>query len=381
MDLQLSWGQTVGAISGLATDPQLDYTTLNISWGTNGQNIQVMIPHTGDPYGSGVSGFTFADGSTLSMAQMIALAPPAPSFDPGLFIFRPGMGAQVMDSSYDSIMFAAGVTAGNVQFFQQGADLLITYGTQNNGTPNNGMAGDSALIQNFTDSVTGSQRIAQFRFADGSQGSYTTDGMGNASMYAYDANGLLVGDFWQGSDGYYGNDTYNVNGSSSGTNYNPDGSYRYIWTDDGHGAYTDLYYNADGSRTGIVDDGHGGSTTTNYDSSGVKLNDNWVKADGSHGVDTFNAGGSSSGSAYYADGSSSNYIDDGLGHITSTDYDANGNPINRAPLAGAALPGQSGTQDQVFNYTLPSSTFGDPDTGDMLTLMAVLSDGNPLPAG
>ena len=36
---------------------------------------------------------------------------------------------------------------------------------------------------------------------DGSQGSYTADGLGNASMNAYDGHGRLVGDFWQNSDG------------------------------------------------------------------------------------------------------------------------------------------------------------------------------------
>ena len=291
--LQLSWGQTTGSISGLADAPQTLYTTLNISWGTNGQSIQVMIPHTNDPLGSGVSGFTFADGTMLTMAQMVAMAPPAPSFDPGVFVFSSGMGAQVVDSAFSSMLFGAGITAGNVQFFQQGADLLVK----------DGALGDSALIQNFApNGINGNQQITQFQFMDGSEGSYTTDGQGDFSMDAYDANGNVVGDFWQNSDGSYGNDTYYANGSGSGSQYNADGSYYTYTQSDNFGNYFELDYSA----------------------SGILVADNWYKADGSYGSDTFNADGSSSGDTHNADLSYSNYTNDGQGDVTTDYYDANG---------------------------------------------------------
>ncbi|MDO8262337.1 MAG: putative Ig domain-containing protein [Gallionella sp.] len=352
-NLQLSWGQTVGSISGLATDTQQIYTTLNISWGTDGQSIQVMITHADDPFGSGVSGFTFADGTMLSMAQMVAMAPPAPSFDPGAFVFQPGMGSQEMDGSYDSIRFVAGITAGNIQLLQQGTDLLITYGTQ----------GDSALIQNFTDSVTGDQRIAQFRFADGSQGSYTNDGLGNANMEAYDANGNLVGGFWQNSNGNYGNNTYRADGSSSGKTCNPDGSY-YTYTDDGYGTYNELDYGADGRLTG----------------------DYWERADGSNGEDTFNADGTSNGTTYNPDYSFSSYTNDGHGNIHTLNYGSGGallsdnwSYVNIAPVVGM-IAGQAAIQDAAFAFQIPAGSFTDVNTDDTLTYDATLADGNPLPS-
>lgn len=52
---------------------------------------------------------------------------------------------------------------------------------------------------------------------------------------------------------------------------------------------------------------------------------------------------------------------------------------NAAPTVGTQLGPLSGTEDQVFRYTLPDNVFVDADQ-DSLTLSAVLSDGSPLPA-
>jgi Ca2+-binding RTX toxin-like protein/uncharacterized membrane protein YkoI len=255
----------------------------------------------------------------------------------------------------DVIQFGSGVTAGNVQFFQQGADLLINYGTQ---------AG-SVLVKGFApDGITGNQVITNFQFADGSQGSYMTDGQGNSSMNAYNGYGQPVGDFWQHPDGSYGNDTINPNGgSSSGSSYNSDGSYS-NYTYDGVGetvttnfgstgiklsdSYTNSYYgtygndifnpdgsssgasyNFDGSYSAYISDGQG-TTTTNYDSASIKLSDNWTKVDGSSGSDTFNSDGSSSGSSYHPDRSYSTIVNDGQGDITTTNYDASSNELGHS---------------------------------------------------
>jgi len=294
-NINLSWGQIVGAITGQSTDPQLRYTTLNLSWGANNQSIQVMIPHSSDPSGSGVSEFTFADGTTVSMAEMIAMAPPAPTFDPEIFQFQQGMGAAVLGAGYSSINFDPGITAGNSQFVLNGTDLLIT----------DGASGDSLLVQGFApNGATGNYSIGQFQFADGSQGYYGNDGQGNAYLNAYDSSGTLMGDFWQHSDGSSGNDTYNPDGSSSG-----------------------IRHNADGSYSNYTNDGTGDVTTTNYDVYNNRLGDSWMKADGSYGSDIFNANGSSSGASHNTDGSYSSYINDGLGNITTTNYDVSGNVL------------------------------------------------------
>ena len=369
-DLNLSWGTIVGSISGLSTDPQQTYTTLNISWGTNNQSIHIMIPHFNDPLGSGVSQFTFADGSTLNMAQMIAMAPAAPTFDPQIIQLNQGSGQQTiiesLNSSGDTIKFGAGISAGDTQFVLNGSDLLIAYGTQ----------GDSALVQGFAaNGATGNYSIGQFQFDDGSQGRYINDGQGNAFLNAYDTSGLLVGDFWQHSDGAYGNDTYNADGSSSKLNHNPDGSY-YTYTQDvsgktstfvdydsngkmtgeawnkadgswanyaylADGSSNNTIHNADGSFSNYVNNGQGYFNTSYYDASGNNVGDSWHGADGSHGTDTNNADGSYAGTYYYPDGSyfTSTQSASGVSY-TEQDYASNGN------LTGS----YSFTSDGMGNY-------------------------------
>ncbi|UEO01264.1 calcium-binding protein [Acidiferrobacter thiooxydans] len=128
-NLHFSWGQVTGQIGGpdAGGTPSL-YTTLNISWAPN-QSVQVMIPHASDPLGSGVQEFTFANGTQMTMAQMIALAPAAPTFDPQLpsetFTFSAGMGQQIVGDHIGSIQFAAGITSSDITVAHSGNDLLI----------------------------------------------------------------------------------------------------------------------------------------------------------------------------------------------------------------------------------------------------------------
>ncbi|MDP2325937.1 MAG: hypothetical protein Q8N51_18180, partial [Gammaproteobacteria bacterium] len=81
-DLSFSWEQVT-----------LDsaYTALTISWAPD-RGVKVAIPHSLQNnelgwervLGLGIEQFKFADGTVLSMGQMIALAPPPPTFDPQL---------------------------------------------------------------------------------------------------------------------------------------------------------------------------------------------------------------------------------------------------------------------------------------------------------
>ncbi len=92
-NLSLSWG----ILPGGSDDA---HATLDISWGAD-RGIRVLIPRSdqgtdwgergrplpvstyiGGSLGLGIERFTFADGSALSMAEMMSLAPLAPSFDP-----------------------------------------------------------------------------------------------------------------------------------------------------------------------------------------------------------------------------------------------------------------------------------------------------------
>ncbi|MBI2319227.1 MAG: putative Ig domain-containing protein, partial [Betaproteobacteria bacterium] len=162
-DLQFSWGQyqkpmppgiplTPGGSFGIpaAPDPaDFLFTTLDISWAPDG-GVRLVIPrsespadfstfvngatlYTGGALGVGVEQFRFADGTVLSMEQMLRRAPPAPTFDPqlvGEFLFQPGMGVQTADAATESVRFAAGIQPEDVTVTRADADLLLTY---NNG--------------------------------------------------------------------------------------------------------------------------------------------------------------------------------------------------------------------------------------------------------
>jgi Ca2+-binding RTX toxin-like protein len=53
---------------------------------------------------------------------------------------------------------------------------------------------------------------------------------------------------------------------------------------------------------------------------------------------------------------------------------------NRAPVLSTALADQMAAQGATFNYTVPTSAFTDPDSGDTLTYSATLADGSALPS-
>ena len=53
---------------------------------------------------------------------------------------------------------------------------------------------------------------------------------------------------------------------------------------------------------------------------------------------------------------------------------------NFVPYLNQAIPNQSIDSSQLFNYTIPDSTFIDDDGNNTLTYSATLSNGNPLPA-
>lgn len=345
-DISLSWGK------------EGEHATLDLSWNNGSSQVRVLIPHYDDPLGMGVEQFTFADGTTLRMSDMMAMAPPAPTFDPGLFIFQSGMGAQVVDNSCSIIRFGAGIAAGNILLFQQGADLLIKSGPQ----------GDSVLLQNYVlGGDWGNELTTQLQFADGSAGVYTTDGQGIDNMVVTDANGNVVADFWHYSDGFYGNDTFNADGTSNGICYYPDGSYSCTYTDYGNGAYNELDFNTDGSTTYINNDGNFNWIEVDYDASGVKVADRWQHADYTHGEDVFNADGSSSGAAYNADNSYSTYINDGYGNVHTLNYDAGGNLLgtnnNHAPIVINPILDQIVNAGQVFSFGPTNFTVDITDTG------------------
>lgn len=71
-------------VRGLPTDgPRADmlYATLKISWGT-GQIVEIVLPHSNDPAGTGVETLKFFDGSSIGLSELIAQRGIGPVPDP-----------------------------------------------------------------------------------------------------------------------------------------------------------------------------------------------------------------------------------------------------------------------------------------------------------
>gem|GEM_PF-6451012 len=204
-DLHFGWNQVAAAGGRWA---------LTISWG-NDAGIRVVVPRAGDPQGVGIEQFQFANGTTLSMADMLTMAPPQPVSD--VFTFEAGMGPQVLDGDFHQIHFAAGATPADVTVSHDSLDLVLSY---NNGT-------DVLSIPNWyaDPAVTPTLSVT---FADGTtwnpaaltaQGLTVQDTAGNQTLIGLAGYGnTLIGGPNDTLIGGGGNDTFVYN-TGSGANH------------------------------------------------------------------------------------------------------------------------------------------------------------------
>src|SRR6266404_3782656 len=112
-----------------------------------------------------------------------------------------------------------------------------------------------------------------------------------------------------------------------------------------------------------VTDSKGDTTTLNFSADGQTLvSDTWTQAKGSHGSDTYNPDGSSSGTTTYANGGYATYIDDGEGNLSTDYYSSNGHNYG---ASWEHADGTSGTETFVPNglTTVGGSTFDVPQSG------------------
>lgn len=72
--------------------------------------------------------------------------------------------------------------------------------------------------------------------------------------------------------------------------------------------------------------------------------------------------------------------DDTFGARASLDLTVNVGAPNRAPVVSQALPDRTAAQGAPFSYTVSSTAFRDPDSGDTLSYAATLADGSALPS-
>lgn len=223
-----------------------------------------------------VGAVTFADGGTMSLAQLMAQAEIVPS--------------TVTSTTDTSVDFDA---SGHIRVTKYAADGTALSDVW---LSVDGSAGGDTF------SADGSSRGVAV-LANGNTQYQFNDGKGDTTTYTYDASHKLVGDSWTNAAGNSGADTFNADGSSNGT-----------------------AMNADGTTSTYVNDGQGDKVTQYYSSSGVLTGDAWVKAGGTSGSDTFDANGNVTVATTIAtDGSKTVKTNDGLGDTSTALYDSAGN--------------------------------------------------------
>jgi hypothetical protein len=73
-------------------------------------------------------------------------------------------------------------------------------------------------------------------------------------------------------------------------------------------------------------------------------------------------------------------VTDDASATASDDFQITINNVNDAPILVSAIPNQTVTEGDSFNFVVPSGTFDDVDPGDALTYSASLASGGALPA-
>ncbi|MDZ4142417.1 MAG: putative Ig domain-containing protein, partial [Methylotenera sp.] len=200
------------ATSGSVVSSTDNFGKLSIFWGQNkGVDIAVpdaiLIPEFLDfngpssqwGLGLGIEEFKFADGTVLSMGEMLALAQPAPDFDPVLILFELGSGQISTSSLRTEVMFGANINPGDISFSRVGVDLLLSH--------TNGV--DQLRIQNwYLDSNLPLSMIAQFNNGTIWDNQYISNEAAFAPYLGTAGDDVLVGrpDFENEMYGLGGND-------------------------------------------------------------------------------------------------------------------------------------------------------------------------------
>ncbi|GAB3471562.1 hypothetical protein GCM10011496_32060 [Polaromonas eurypsychrophila] len=118
-DINLSWGTATSPLDGT------EHVTLDLQWGAD-QGVRVMIPHIDDALNGTIGRFEFADGSSISLPALIAMAPPAPNFDEGFVSFHAGMGQQVVAADSTRGVNVDALALADLSVQSDGMDLLIS---------------------------------------------------------------------------------------------------------------------------------------------------------------------------------------------------------------------------------------------------------------
>ena len=435
-DLQFSWAEAVSPLDGLRR------VALDIGWGQD-QGIRVLVPRIVDPLGASINDFVFADGDRASLAELIALAPPAPDFDPDFFQFAAGMGAQTMGAyDYPGISFNGGLTLADVALTYDGNDVVLTLAGAGDSLRVAGGRLDGIGFITFDDGTIWRPDIVPAPEIVGTEGDDLLDGSaGDDTLLGLGGNDTLDGG--QGDDlldGGAGDDTYrfavgggsdaivDVGGmdrlvvgtgivassvtasrSDSRVTLSVSATDNVSFDEIGPGQYvvesivfedrvwhaSDIRQLVNSAPSGEV--GVGGTasqgevlTASNdlADADGLgAIGYQWQSSpDGDSWSDIAGATGGSVTLTAALVGRQVRVVagyTDGHGTVESVVSTATAlviGPANSAPIIAAPIADQSATEDLPFAFAVPVGAFVDGDPGDSLAFTATLSDGTALPA-
>ena len=118
--LLLSWGEVVSPLDGQA------HVTLDVSWGSE-RGVKILMPHTEGQIGAVANDFRFANGTRMTLAELVAMAPPAPDFDAHFYHFDPEAGsAELNFGNLRGVRLGGeGVSGAAYVFSRDGQDLVV----------------------------------------------------------------------------------------------------------------------------------------------------------------------------------------------------------------------------------------------------------------
>lgn len=365
-DLQLAWGCLERPSPD--TGEVLPYVTLDLSWG-EGRGVRLVIPRPDEPVGRGIETVRFADGSSLSLAELISLAPPAPPFDPprvSAFTFERGAGRVVIDDpAVREIAFGAGITPEMLSLTL--GSLVIRVGDE----------GDELHFPHFDpEDAQGSGPLDRLRFADGTVMTY-----GALIARGFDLPGTAGDDVIAGTsvadriEAGEGEDTL-LGGAGDDV------------LDGGPGA--DRLVGESGSDTYRFGRGAGEDQIEDFDPSGIDQ-DTLVLGPGvspdellvtREGSDLRLRLAGSQDAVTVRGGAEAGFGLEAVAFADGTRWDAAtlSDRVNDAPVLAQPLEDQHALEDRPLRFTLPLEAFSDPDAWDRLTYSATLADGSALPA-
>ncbi|MBI4989894.1 MAG: putative Ig domain-containing protein, partial [Rhodocyclales bacterium] len=433
-DLIFSWGNV--RLEG----SNVFHFTLDIAYGA-GSVARVVVPNANDLLGWGIESFRFADGRMLTMGEMIALAPPKPTYNliDGTDWSDSLWGTDVSD------MIAGG--GDSDQLYGLDGDDVLDGGTGDD-TLYGGNGGDDLVGGEGNDTLAGHAGNDTYRFGRG--GGFDTIMQDGATQGDVDtvrfADDIAPTDIVATRDG----DTLTLTIMDTGDAISMEGWFSQagnhvdqvgfsdgtVWNSEALEAMTARTTGTEaddvlwGTSGGDIMSGLGGADLMFGESGGDLLSggegdDSLVGGAGDDvyvfgrgdGVDSIYDGGllSDIDTLRLGDGIApgdiivtrddyslylnirgtqdtamlSSWFEDDTVRIERVEF-ADGTvwegvslegriDTNDAPVVANPLADQAAVEDRLFSWTVPADAFADPDAGDTLTYAATLSDGSVLP--